>query len=302
MASTQIIEKTCPKKRTTVRTLFAARVVGPLMPLGMRVAPRWTARRLVDLMFRLPRIRRPDWETAVLARGRRFDMPLGDGTLACWTWGMGPALVLVHGWAGRGSQLGMLVDPLVKHGFRVVTFDGPGHGDTTATRASMADQARAVKTVVGHLGDVWGIVAHSMGVGACLFACTRGIACSRLVFLAGAPDATDYFDECADGFDLNRSARQCITAELEQRFHVKVADFKTTQYAPEIKPHCLVIHDHDDKEVPVIKSQVLAQSLPHAQSVFTHGLGHRRLLKDPEVISRIVAFLADDPAHSKRGG
>lgn len=54
----------------------------------------------------------------------------------------------------------------------------------------------------------------------------------------------------------------------------------------------LVIHDQDDRDVPIEEGAAVARAWPGAQFVRTTGLGHRRILRDPEVIARAAAFIA----------
>ncbi len=54
----------------------------------------------------------------------------------------------------------------------------------------------------------------------------------------------------------------------------------------------LVIHDRDDPDVPVRDGIEIAAAWPGGRLVETTGLGHNRLLRDPDVIARAVAFLA----------
>ena len=61
-----------------------------------------------------------------------------------FAWGAGPSVLLVHGWEGRGAQLGALVDPLVAAGYRVVALDGPAHGDSPGRLSTLALPAHAV--------------------------------------------------------------------------------------------------------------------------------------------------------------
>jgi pimeloyl-ACP methyl ester carboxylesterase len=54
----------------------------------------------------------------------------------------------------------------------------------------------------------------------------------------------------------------------------------------------LVIHDEDDREMPIRSGELVARSWPRAELVRTSGLGHRRILRDAGVIERTVEFVA----------
>lgn len=74
---------------------------------------------------------RPEREQALLARGEPLSLARGE---KAWSFGQGAAVILVHGWEGRGTQLGSFVAPLVAKGFRVLLFDAQ---PTEARQVSM---------------------------------------------------------------------------------------------------------------------------------------------------------------------
>jgi pimeloyl-ACP methyl ester carboxylesterase len=54
----------------------------------------------------------------------------------------------------------------------------------------------------------------------------------------------------------------------------------------------LVIHDRQDREVPIAEGRRHLRNWPHARLMETSGLGHSRMLNDPSVISVAVDFIA----------
>src|SRR5258708_6334617 len=72
--------------------------------------------------------------------------PCGDGGSLAWRgWGQGPALVLLHGWAGSWRHWARNIEPLSRQ-YRLLAVDLPGQGDSDATTgaASRSEAARAV--------------------------------------------------------------------------------------------------------------------------------------------------------------
>ncbi|WP_235023781.1 alpha/beta hydrolase family protein [Streptomyces sp. WAC05374] len=54
----------------------------------------------------------------------------------------------------------------------------------------------------------------------------------------------------------------------------------------------LLLHDEDDDMTPVAQSRLAAAALgDRARLVLTKGLGHRRILADPDVVARAVDFV-----------
>ena len=55
----------------------------------------------------------------------------------------------------------------------------------------------------------------------------------------------------------------------------------------------LVVHDENDEEIPFEHGLGMTTALQTAQLKATRGLGHHRVLRHPEVLRRITAFLVD---------
>ena len=207
----------------------------------------------------------------------------------------GPTVLLVHGWEGRGLQLGAWAEPLVARGFQVVAFDGPGHGRSTGTRSSMPEMASSVAAMVHHCGGVHAVVAHSFGAAATSVALASSRprpSVDRLVYIAPAADILGVTERFADftGFSSEVVAR--MRRDLERRFAIRWSDFQGASLAPAMEEPLLVVHDRDDREVPWADGQLLHRAWPESRLVTTRGLGHRRVLRDPSVVALTTEFLA----------
>jgi hypothetical protein len=56
-------------------------------------------------------------------------------------------------------------------------------------------------------------------------------------------------------------------------------------------PPTLIVHDRDDVSTSVTGGAAIAAAWPGACLYVTSGLGHRRLLRDPDVITEAVDFV-----------
>src|SRR2546421_2228734 len=59
----------------------------------------------------------------------------------------------VHGWGSRGARFVDLGGALLASGFRVVTFDAPGHGASSGRLSSGPEFTRAALAVAAAVGD-----------------------------------------------------------------------------------------------------------------------------------------------------
>ncbi len=58
-------------------------------------------------------------------------------------------------------------------------------------------------------------------------------------------------------------------------------------------PSHLVVHDVGDRIVPFSDGESIAHAAPAGTLVSTHGLGHHRILRAPEVLGAVVPFVAE---------
>ncbi|HSF38925.1 MAG TPA: alpha/beta fold hydrolase, partial [Thermoanaerobaculia bacterium] len=128
-----------------------------------RTVPPLAGRWALDLFCTPMRHAEPAREKELLRTAEAFTVPFQSVHLAAHAWGEGPAVLLVHGWSGRGAQLGAFVQPLVDAGHRVVAFDLPAHGRTPGRRLNGFDGRDAVLRMGEAVGPFQAVIAHSFG-------------------------------------------------------------------------------------------------------------------------------------------
>lgn len=216
-----------------------------------------------------------------------------------WSWGNGPTVLLVHGWEGRGGQLGAFAGPLADVGYRAVTFDAPGHGLSLEKRSSLPQFTHAIEAVAEAFGPFHGIVCHSFGTPTTAFALRRGLSAERLAFISSPTDVQYYPRWFGEMIGLSRSGQEALIRTIERRFQIQWGDVRRTPVDAADETPLLVVHDRNDLDVSFDNGRTLATIWPNAQLLATEGLGHRRILRDPEVVSAVVDFMAS-PAENLR--
>ena len=301
-------EKTRPKKRTTVRAsspaLHATRMgLRLLSPRAPTLAARWAER----LFLTARRHERPSWETATLTRAKLDRIAHEGKWLPTWTWtpeGQGtgldaaPTIVLVHGWEGRGSQLAAFVPALLERGYRVATFDAPGHGDCPLPRASLVDHARALCSLGRALGPVHGVVGHSVGAAATLLATRFGFEAGRLALIAPPTTPARFAAEFARILGLQPAVEDAMIARLEARYDLRFEELDVRLDAARLHAPVLVVHDRNDPVVHFASGKAIADVAPRGSLFEVSGVGHRAILRAPEVVEKVVRFIDDRSAPS----
>lgn len=251
------------------------------------------AGQLAEALFVRPRRHRiPDRERRFDRTAERFTIGTPIGQLAARSWGPegAPTILLVHGWEGRGTQLGAVIEPLLERGYRVVAFDAPAHGDSPGTAATLLDFATAVEHVVAALDGVAGVIAHSLGAAATTLALARGAGIERVVYLAPVFAVSRSLRRFATVLELSPEAEQAFRRRLVERTDVPLPDVEGKDCVGELDVPCLVIHDVYDREVGICDAEELIASWPDAELVRTAGLGHRGVLRHPAAVHRLASF------------
>lgn len=244
------------------------------------------------------------WAARIFTTPQRHDRPKRERALAqsgapavvdglsTLSWGVGPRIILLHGWSGRGTQLGAFVDPLVDAGFSVTAVDGPAHGDSPGKRTHAMAFARALKNVTEYFSAPYAVIAHSMGAGAAALAQSFGwTQFEKLVLIAGPSNFANVIRRYTDLMKLDSRTRISFENLIERQVGIGRAHADLAGLASGIRAPTLVVHDVGDNEVPFADAESLVRALPQGKLHKTEGLGHRRVLRDPNVLKTVKRFI-----------
>lgn len=272
------------------------------------LAPPVAAALAERLFLRTRRHPLPERELTVLQGAERHDLATERGPAVGWVWGRPapaaapvPTVYLVHGWEGRGSQLGAFVEPLRRAGFRVVAFDAPGHGEAPGRSSSLPALAAALEAASRRWGPAVGLVAHSAGTVAATCALSRGLRVERAVFVAPGADLVGYTRWFAELLGLSDRVRRRLEGRIERRIGLSFPELEPLELAPAMTTPLLAYTDRDDPEAPLETAEALVRRWgrdsgrgddQRAELRVTEGLGHRRILRNASVVTGSVEFLA----------
>jgi len=284
---------------TNVRNTIAFAFQRLHLSVAAVLAPERAIESAARLFATPPRFAHTAREQELLATGRRFDVAAPDGRLAAWRFGNAqrPAVVVSHGWGGRGAQFRAFVPALLEAGYQVVVFDHIGHGLSEGTESSLIHFMRDVGAVVARVesqgAKVVAVMGHSLGAaaaGAWLNASRREM---RAVLIAPPTSMQRYSGWFARKLGLPEKLRRQMQQRFERRLGHSWDEFELPQSVGGVRAKALVVHDAGDRVVPPASGLALARAWPDARLLRTQGLGHRAILRDPEVIQDVVDFIAD---------
>jgi len=258
-----------------------------------RVVPT-LARRQAERLFTAP----PRYAGRALRPldARRETVVSGNSALAMWQAGplSGPAVLLVHGWGGRGVQMQSFVEPLLARGHRVVWFDQPGHGESGQGPVALPDFVRAVRTLAATHGPFAAAIGHSLGAAALGVALRGGLALERVAFVSPPASIREHARRFARMLGITPAIREAMRQRLEHRYGMRFEEIDRIDDLAHLRLPALFVHDAGDAEVPFEHTLRLSARMPGARLIKTHGLGHYRILHDDALARAIADFIGGD--------
>lgn len=239
-------------------------------------------------------------ETALLDTAQRRDIALRLGApgheqhhaLATWSWGhQGPRILLVHGWESRASHWHAWVHPLRRAGFQVTAVDNLAHGASSGDTANVRLWGQGLLAVARAFGPIHAVVGHSAGSAAALYAFAHGLEVDASVHIAGPASLTRVATGFALAHGLPRTELGGFRTAMEAQLGFPMAEMDLPALQGGLRHPGLIVHDPQDREVPFTESLALSEAWPLSQLISVEGLGHRRILRSPEVIERVIASL-----------
>ena len=262
------------------------------------LAPPLAGRLAIYIFFRPMRNPRPRREQPILDSAkieRRFfsgyyPRAIAESYYTKYTWGQGEPILLVHGWGGRATQFSSIVSEFVDAGYQVVAFDAPAHGDSPGRRTNLLEFDGILRDLSTEYGRFQAIVAHSLGAVASARALTAGTTANRLVTI-GAPATMEHLLEgFAQAVPATDRSLTFLKSHLVTLADQGIEEFSLLTHYPNLPTPTLTIHDRQDKSVAFSQAERLIDSNPKAKLIATEGLGHNRILSDPNVVSEILEF------------
>ena len=266
------------------------------------IAPNTTIKILVKIMY-TPRKR--DYKPAHLecmekATKFKFEVdefrnPKKKLKLSCYTWGKGDkTILLVHGWDARAMDFYKMIPALVENGYKVVAFDGPGHGESEGERSNLVDFKEIMLSLIKKkIGIPYAIIGHSMGGGADTYLLMDyDLEVKRLVTIAIPTVSKKFFDGVFDAMKIPGKTRHVFFKSMAEEFGEPIEKYNLlTRKEPIKADEILMVYDEEEDVVPYSDLKEFLAIHPDIKTFNMKGVGHYRIIKNKQVVEAIVDFL-----------
>ncbi len=245
-------------------------------------------------------------EKQYLEKAEPFKIIVNDQKVQCWKWGVGPVFIFVHGWNGRGVQFYSFFDKIVNGGYSVVSFDGPGHGESEGKTSSYFQMTDAVRAIINHCDpkNIRGIIGHSFGASAIINALSKELQQIPAVLIAPAIKLKELLDKTFRTHGIPMRIFYSVISDYEEKYKYSFQDDNPFNLLRTFNLKALIIHDWEDQVIPFVDSEATANLYSSINLFRTDGLGHKRILNDDVVINKSInypdGFISNNTSNKKR--
>jgi esterase/lipase len=278
------------KKDKTPPLLKVVRWIFPKLEV---IAPFLAHQYFIKIFFTPLNYQVPEKEKEMQAKADLFTVNAGGKKIQCYSWGRGPVILLLHGWAGRATQFRKFIEVLKDTGYRVVGFDGPAHGKSEGKKTNIVEFEETLKRIYEEVGIPEAIIAHSFGGSAVLYSAMEGLPVKKLINIASPTIGDEIIKTYLRAINGSASTGEFFKAWMKATYGKNFDEFTSLYFVQHIvqEMELLLVHDENDKEVSLNHALELKKVYPAAQLFVTKGLGHTRILKDESVIRNCVTFI-----------
>lgn len=273
---------------------FLLRFVQWAYPKVETISPVLAYRFFVMMFFTPLNYKTPDKEKKAETFAERFTVRVSDKKIQCYKWGnASKTIIVIHGWAGRATQFRRFLKPLHQAGYQVIGFDAPAHGQSEGRQTSLIEFELVLKKLYEIVGEPEAIITHSFGGGVALFAAMNGLPVKTLITIASPFIGDEIINTYMQALGASEKTRTYFKNEIVKRTGKPFDEFTGLHAIKNLKQplNLLLVYDEDDKEVTLKHPNAILEIYPEAELHQTKGLGHTRILKDDQVIQRIVTYI-----------
>jgi pimeloyl-ACP methyl ester carboxylesterase len=208
-------------------------------------------------------------------------------------------VLVIHGWRSRTEYMRTLIEGYRDAGYKVVSLDLPGHGQSQGRRLTLVSAVEAAWLAGEWFGPFAAIVGHSFGGAVAANAVVGSVknipplAAGRLVLIAAPSSLPAIFNDFSRMLSVGPRSQAAMADRVERIAGRPLHEFVGDRQLARTPVPTLVIHAPDDREVSADHARLYADAGDHVRLYWADGLGHRRILADKGVVERAIGFVAE---------
>lgn len=278
------------KRNTSVKVPKVITVVAQILE---KISPNLALKFGLLFFYKPTKFVRPKREEEIYDKANKEYITVNGKKIRVYKWqgGGNKKILLVHGWSGRGTQMNKIIEAMLTKNNAVYSFDALAHGESEGRQTHMYEFVDCIIEMDKAFGGFDMIIGHSMGGIATLNAVYKGVQVPK-VSIIGTPNLLENVisDFCMN-LNFGDKMISVIKEHLENRYGGSIYSISAEVIGNKIDIPILIIHDENDIDVLYTEAETMHNKIQKSTLLTTQKLGHRKILADNSVITKIIEFL-----------
>ena len=219
-------------------------------------------------------------------------------------------VICSHGFEGRGTNFFKFIPKLTEKGFRVLAPDYPLHGNTGGTEAGLHGLGWSLNCILNYIKEPVILLSHSLGINATTFNYYISDEKTRnqikgFVGIGTSDITNEYFIDLGRSLGGDDYTNNLFIEKVSERFGINSRYLDVSDIIRYFNYPCLIVHDENDRELSVNCAINVSKHIQERFQTYkigdkeypcfhkTKGLGHRRILRDDNVVKVVVDFISN---------
>jgi pimeloyl-ACP methyl ester carboxylesterase len=247
---------------------------------------------LVQQFWTVAKAPHDDAAKAFLARGESHTVEAGGASYEYFRVGTGPTVLCVHGVHSNLASMVGIAEQLLEHGYEVVLFDAPAHGEAPGTTTNPIEVRGLIRAVVADVGELDAIVTHSLGGLWTLASWSEDWTAKAFVSISSPATLWFLLEKFAQFNSLGGDQVEELGRALESSVGGRLwADFSPVEIVKTLDVPGLIIHGTKDELVPADHAAQLHEGWRGSTVELVDGAGHYDIAAAPRVREMVPAYL-----------
>jgi len=173
----------------------------------------------------------------------------------------------------------------------VFSFDLPAHGQSSSNTTLIPEVVKCVRSLYQKIGPFDYAIGHSIG-GICIMNSLRfGDKYKKMVTISSPHVNVDMFKDFIFKIGLKEKSLNKLLDVFKSKVGSDVESYDLIKCAKISNTPTLILHCDDDRDIPVECSKESIKHFKKGKLIITKGLGHRRILRNKNIVKSVVNFL-----------
>ena len=237
-------------------------------------------------------------EEAFYSQAKHFKIPFQNEDILCYELGdvKGNLVFLVHGWESNAGSLSRFAFDLSKKGYRVVSFELPGHARTKSKYTNLQECKEAFKSVIKFIDpkEPFTVVSHSFGSAVTTYALSQlDYDVDKFIFLTAPNSLFEIFYEFKKIIGLSDQSFTYVLGKAESLIKEDVRKVNVDEKLQKISySKLLLVHDKFDQIIPLKNSEKIKETNNEKVELKIYDkIGHYRMLWNDRVLEDTLNFI-----------